>query len=48
MAMPVVLWVAFWSSMMRAATYWQEATPDRTRGTDRRDRAVAESGVKKP
>jgi len=37
-AMPALMWIAFWSCMMGAATHWQESVmPARTKGKDRRD-----------
>lgn len=42
--MPTLMWVAFWSCMMGAATCWQEAAlPTGVEGKDkdRRDRRAA-------
>jgi hypothetical protein len=39
--MPTLVWVAFWSCMMGAATCWQDAEqPVRVKANDRRDPAV--------
>ena len=36
--MPALMWIAFWSCMMGAATHWQESViPVRPKGKDRRD-----------
>jgi len=36
--MPILLWIAFWSSMMGVATGWQETMlPIRVKVTGRRD-----------
>jgi hypothetical protein len=40
--MPILLWIAFWSSMAGVAIGWQEtAMLIRVRVTDRRDRPTA-------
>jgi hypothetical protein len=40
--MPALMWIAFWSCMMGAATCWQEpAQVARVKGADRRDHPVA-------
>jgi hypothetical protein len=37
--MPILLWIAFWSSMTGVARGWQETVlPIRLRAKDRRDR----------
>jgi len=36
-AMPVLMWIAFWSCMMGAATCWQEAGTARVRESNHRD-----------
>jgi hypothetical protein len=36
--MPILLWIAFWSSMTGVAKGWQETVlPIRVKATDRRD-----------
>jgi hypothetical protein len=40
--MPALMWIAFWSCMMGAATCWQESAQlVRIKGADRRDRPAA-------
>jgi hypothetical protein len=40
-AMPVLLWIAFWSNLMGITAGWQEtASPIRLRAKDRRDRSA--------
>jgi hypothetical protein len=45
--MPALMWIAFWSCMMGAATCWQESALQesaqlvRVKGADRRDRPAA-------
>ena len=38
--MPTLMWIAFWSCMMGAATCWQEAVePTRRKQTEQTDRS---------
>jgi hypothetical protein len=41
MAMPALMWVAFWSSLLGVAVGWQETmSPISVRVKDRRDRLI--------
>jgi hypothetical protein len=45
--MPILVWIAFWSSMTGVAKGWQETMlPIRVRVTDRRDQSTKQSVCK--